>query len=208
MSYTKLVSLCSLAPGLVGAMGMIGGPVHAASPGPKKSSAPGMSLEELPSLYTRPDPLQSPEPQSNALEEQVSVVRLWLQPHTDQYQESSRAAKEQVERAYRRVEPTLTSCTSAAAELYQFLKDPPPQLLPSAAAIGFSGVLGVYLSNGSRLKRALFPLGLVALSSSLFYPQQAAALLQWSREQAMTCYGKISRLPKKKSGDKESKGES
>ncbi|KAK7881531.1 hypothetical protein WMY93_029940 [Mugilogobius chulae] len=187
MSYTKLISLSAAAPGLVRLM-MMSGPVFAASDGKKKPSAPVMSLEELPSLYCRPETVQSPEPQTNAVEEKVSLVRKWMQPYSDQCQQTSQAAFDKVESVYRRVEPTINFTVRTVTDVYSFLSDPPSTFYPSVAAIGFSGFLGLYLAKGSKVKRLLFPVGLVALSSSMFYPQQAAALLKLSRDEACVLY--------------------
>uniref|UniRef100_A0A674ARU2 MICOS complex subunit n=1 Tax=Salmo trutta TaxID=8032 RepID=A0A674ARU2_SALTR len=109
----------------------------------------------LPSLYT------TPELQVNY---GVAELRKWAEPVTDQCQVYLFLSDE----VYRTVEPTVKT--------YEFLKDPPPELYPSVGVVGFSGFLGLYLAKGSRVKRLVFPVGLMALSASMFYPQQATSL--------------------------------
>uniref|UniRef100_A0A674AP91 MICOS complex subunit n=1 Tax=Salmo trutta TaxID=8032 RepID=A0A674AP91_SALTR len=121
----------------------------------EKLAALSLSIEELPSLYT------TPELQVNY---GVAELRKWAEPVTDQCQVYLFLSDE----VYRTVEPTVKT--------YEFLKDPPPELYPSVGVVGFSGFLGLYLAKGSRVKRLVFPVGLMALSASMFYPQQATSL--------------------------------
>ncbi|XP_072307355.1 apolipoprotein O, b [Eucyclogobius newberryi] len=203
MSYAKLVAL-SAAPGLVGLMMR---PVLAASDGKEKLPAPVMSLEELPSLYCRPEASQSAERPSNAIEDKVSLLRNWMQPYSEQWSQTGGAALDKVESVYKRAEPTITSTVTTVTDVYVFVSDPPSDFFPSVAAIGFSGFLGLYLAKGSGLKRGAFPLGLVALTSSMFYPQQAAALLKSGRVQVLSLYQQSkAAFTKTKFEDKDSRG--
>uniref|UniRef100_A0A8D3D2K4 Apolipoprotein O, b n=1 Tax=Scophthalmus maximus TaxID=52904 RepID=A0A8D3D2K4_SCOMX len=125
---------------------------------------------QLPSLYTSPDAgPRGAEPEAGLLEQSVASLRKQAEPYTDQCRvRVTRLALQSDTLRYiiRAVEPTVnTSVTTVTGEKHTRVQRTEP---------------------GSRAKRLVFPVGLMALSASMFYPQQAASLLKASRDSACT----------------------
>ncbi|XP_066437559.1 MICOS complex subunit MIC27 [Eleutherodactylus coqui] len=82
---------------------------------------------------------------------------------------------------------------------YIYLKNPPPEFLPRVGIISVSGLAGLVLARkGSRLKKAVYPLGLAALGTSVCYPAQTVILVKVTSKKVYSAghrtYGAVSSL--------------
>lgn len=135
-----------------------------AAAGGGERSAP-VALEQL-SLYAAPAPREprDVEPGAAQLEDRVAALRRSVEPFSDWCRVT-----------WRKVEPGVQRVCRFGNEAYEYLKEPPKELYPRAGIIGSTGVLGLLLARGSRMKKLVYPAGLMALSASLYYPDKAAA---------------------------------
>ncbi|KAI5089041.1 MICOS complex subunit MIC26 [Silurus meridionalis] len=112
----------------------------------------GMNVDEL-SLYTTPpQKLHYVEQEKGVMEENVTLLRNMAEPY-------------------------ITWCQLCHdGDSYVYLRNPPPEFYPRAGVIGFTGILGLFLARGSRMKRLIYPTGLMAVGASMYYPQKAATI--------------------------------
>lgn len=137
----------------------------AAADGEKEPAAAPLTLDEL-SLYTAPqETLRYAEPAAGQLEESVADLRKLAEPYTAWCQVT-----------YEKIKPKVQGLVQFGNDAYVYLKNPPKDFYPRAGVIGFTGVLGLLLARGSRVKKLVYPTGLMTLSASLYYPEQAAAI--------------------------------
>ncbi|NXF67774.1 MIC26 protein, partial [Ciccaba nigrolineata] len=67
-------------------------------------------------------------------------------------------------------------CSDFFSEGYEFLQNPPAGFYPRLGVIGFAGIVGLFLARGSRIKKLVYPTGLMGIGASMYYPQQAVAI--------------------------------
>ncbi|NXT43796.1 MIC26 protein, partial [Pelecanoides urinatrix] len=67
-------------------------------------------------------------------------------------------------------------CSDFFSEGYEFLQNPPAGFYPRLGVIGFAGIVGLFLARGSRIKKLVYPAGLMGIGASMYYPQQAVSI--------------------------------
>lgn len=135
--------------------------MHASSEEDKQEKD-ALTLDKL-SLYTEPViKYEYKEEQPNQLEESIS----WLRQSADPYTTWCKTV-------YANVKPSIENAVQIGNDNYKFLKDPPAGFYPRLGVIGFAGIAGLFLARGSRLKKMVYPVGLMTVAASLYYPQQA-----------------------------------
>ncbi|XP_040025586.2 MICOS complex subunit MIC26 [Gasterosteus aculeatus] len=142
-------------------------PVLAASPfgDEETKTTPPLLLDEL-SPYGAPQrAAPRPEPEAGDLEQRVASLRQLAGPYTGWCRG-----------VYDRIKPKVQGAVTAGSDTYAYLKNPPKDFYARAGVIGFTGVLGVFLARRSRVKKLVYPVGLMTVSASLYYPERAAAV--------------------------------
>ncbi|XP_061695211.1 MICOS complex subunit MIC26-like [Syngnathoides biaculeatus] len=140
--------------------------VYAAAGDGKKPAPAKMSRDDL-SLYTAPRQEKAPsaEPKAGQLEQSVATLRKLAEPYTAWCRTT-----------YGRIEPKVQSAVRVGCDTLTFLKNPPGDFYARAGIIGLTGVLGLLLARRSRVKRFIYPAGLMATSGALYYPDKAATI--------------------------------
>ncbi|XP_048349377.1 MICOS complex subunit MIC26 isoform X2 [Sphaerodactylus townsendi] len=139
--------------------------VHAAVPENETSKKNLLKIDEL-SLYTSPTPKSKyVDDQQTQLEDSICYMRHSLEPYTAWFQN-----------VYGKVMPRAEKAVEYSKEGCEFLKNPPPGFYPRLGVIGFAGVIGLFLSRGSKIKRLVYPIGFMGIGASLYYPQQAVTI--------------------------------
>ncbi|XP_034611038.1 MICOS complex subunit MIC26 [Trachemys scripta elegans] len=164
-----------------------------------------LKIDEL-SLYSCPthESKYVEEPQTQ-LEKGISYLRHSVEPYTSWCQDLYTKAMPKVEKT---VERGRESC--------EFLKNPPPGFYPRLGVIGFAGIVGLFLSRGSKIKRLVYPVGFMGIGASLYYPQQAVAiakitgsrLYDWSLQGYVAVESLWKDNPKKKKSGKKASDKS
>ncbi|XP_006011766.1 apolipoprotein O, a [Latimeria chalumnae] len=130
----------------------------------EKKLEDSLKVDEL-SLYSIPTfKHKYVEEEPSKLEENISWFRQSAEPYTAKCQE-----------VYTKAKPKLQNVAELGKESYEFLNSPPQGFYPRLGVIGFAGIAGLFFARGSRIKKVVYPLGLMAFGASLYYPQQAAA---------------------------------
>ncbi|XP_008432175.1 MICOS complex subunit MIC26-like [Poecilia reticulata] len=165
----------------------------------EKEETSSINLDEL-SLYTTPPPSQTlwhEESEASQLEEKVATVRKLAEPYATWCQST-----------YAQIKPKVQEVVQLGNDTYVYLQKPPKDFYPRAGVIGLAGVVGLFLARGSRIKKVLYPTGLMTLGASLYYPEQAAAIANSTGDSvydtAVQSYAAVEKYLKSQVKDKKS----
>uniref|UniRef100_A0A9J7Z7F5 MICOS complex subunit n=1 Tax=Cyprinus carpio carpio TaxID=630221 RepID=A0A9J7Z7F5_CYPCA len=179
----------------------VGGVVLAASASADEDKPrTALSVDEL-SLYTPPpQKIQRVQPERGQVEESVAALRKLAEPYTTWCQG-----------VYGTVKPKVDSTVQFGQNSYVYLKNPPPEFYPRAGVIGLAGILGLFLGRGSRLKKVIYPTGLMAVAASMYYPQEVLTVAKNTGDTvydlALQAYVAVEKLIKGKPASKKDRAE-
>ncbi|XP_059405401.1 MICOS complex subunit MIC26-like isoform X1 [Carassius carassius] len=202
--------------GVSGTLGLISASVLASSASASVSAdddKPGatLSVDELSLYTTAQQKYEHVEPERGQVEESVARLRELAEPYSSWCQQTASSAKQTAQGVYGTVKPKVDSTVQFGQNSYAYLKNPPPEFYPRAGVIGFAGILGLFLGRGSRLKKLIYPTGLMAVSASMYYPREAVtvakdtgdAVYDW----ALQAYVAVEKLIKNKPASKKDQAE-
>ncbi|KAM8970663.1 MICOS complex subunit Mic26-like [Sarcophilus harrisii] len=135
--------------------------VHATGKKKKEDGSP-VRVDEL-SLYSVPnfDSKFVEEPRSS-LEEGIYRFRRAVESYASMFQA-----------VYNKKKPTVDDDIQQGTGSSNDVQKSPPQILKKLSVIGFSGVLGYFFGRLSKLKKLMYPMGFMGITSSFYYPQEA-----------------------------------
>ncbi|XP_058886764.1 MICOS complex subunit MIC26-like isoform X2 [Acipenser ruthenus] len=143
--------------------------VHAACE--EKHDKRSLKVDEL-SLYTTPEQhYKFVESEPTQLEEGIAELRKATEPISTWCQGVITTTK-----------PKVESSLQFGKDSYEFLKAPPPGFYPRVGVIGFAGIVGLFLARGSKVKKLAYPVTLMTVAASLYFPQQAANIAKVTGE--------------------------
>ncbi|XP_047013000.2 MICOS complex subunit MIC27 isoform X1 [Ictalurus punctatus] len=130
-----------------------------------------LSPQQLSIYLTLPqERLRYSEEQPGLLQSSLSKFRWSLQSYVQKMKSACVSVK-----------VTAVNLYYGGADVYHFLKDPPPGVVPRISVIAVSGLAGMILARkGSYLKRLGLPLSLASAGFALCYPVQTIAMLKVS----------------------------
>lgn len=156
-----------------------------------------LNRDEL-SLYAEPQQKSRyVEPEAGQLEEYAATLRKSVNPYAAWYRDT-----------YAKIKPGVQKFVQFGYDAYAYAQSPPKDFYPRAGIIGFTGVLGLFLGRGSRVKKLVYPASLMTASASLYYPEQAAGIAKSTGDSvydyAVRSYAAVEKILSPRSKDGES----
>ncbi|XP_016102257.1 apolipoprotein O, a [Sinocyclocheilus grahami] len=188
--------------GVSGTLGLISASVLAAADDDDDKPGTALSVDEL-SLYTRPQQkIQRVQPERGQVEESVATLRKLAEPYATRCQQTASAAKQTVQ-------VPMSTCTHRH---YPRCSLPLSHIWLCLEYFSLS-FLGIFFLSfqGSRLKKLIYPTGLMAVAASMYYPQEAVTVAKNTGDTvydwALQAYVAVEKLIKGKPASKKDQAE-
>ncbi|XP_074128450.1 LOW QUALITY PROTEIN: MICOS complex subunit Mic26-like [Sminthopsis crassicaudata] len=135
--------------------------VHAIGKKREENGSP-VRVDEL-SLYSVPnfDSKFVEQPRSS-LEEGIYRLRTAVELYASMFQA-----------IYSKRKPTVDDGIQQGIGSCDDFQKSPPHILKKLSVIGFSGILGYFFARSSKLKKLMYPVGFMGITSSFYYPLEA-----------------------------------